>query len=95
MAAVLRAGGLLQVGRAFFQLLEVLSHAHAPVMAGTDVTTFAFMVRPAVAAPLRPSLLRRWGTRARQPGLAPCGAHPADVHYSQFIDTNNEICILN
>lgn len=43
--------GRVQVGRAFFQLLEVLSHAHAPVMAGTDVTTFAFMVRAAAAPP--------------------------------------------
>lgn len=33
-----------KVGRAFFQLLEVLSHNHAPVLASTDTTTFAFLV---------------------------------------------------
>ena len=33
-----------QVSKAFFHLLEVLSHAHAPVMAATDTATFAFMV---------------------------------------------------
>lgn len=33
-----------KVGRAFFQLLEVLSHNHAPVLASTDTATFAFLV---------------------------------------------------
>lgn len=32
------------MSKAFFHLLEVLSHAHAPVMAATDTATFAFMV---------------------------------------------------
>ncbi len=34
-----------KVGRAFFQLLEVLSHNHAPTLAATDTATFAFLVR--------------------------------------------------
>jgi len=33
-----------KVSKAFFHLLEVLSHAHAPVMAATDTATFAFML---------------------------------------------------
>lgn len=33
-----------KVAKAFFQLLEVLSHNHAPVLASTDTATFAFLV---------------------------------------------------
>ncbi len=45
-----------KVGRAFFQLLEVLSHNHAPVLAATDTATFAFLVR--ALSPLRPEPVR-------------------------------------
>lgn len=33
-----------KVGRAFFQLLEVLSHSHAATLAATDLATFSFLM---------------------------------------------------
>ena len=58
----------LQVGRAFFHLLEVLSHNHAPVLASTDTPTFAFLVRPCAHRNTTLGTLRRQ-SRWHQPAV--------------------------